>query len=169
MNTQILSHNSTLDVVVSGALRRTTDVDYLGAAQAAGRCIGHVNRLAFSDIWASYDALHDALGLPMQWMGGMAPSTSKLDLAASVAYILRSLNTPDALTAVAAADRSFRRARMSYLRDTEQSEYQLLLMIDNHRFDLTMVGREDQSGRVAQLVRVRETLATERAALGVRS
>ena len=140
-------------------------VDYPQLLNAAGRCLGHITRMVWSDVWASYDAMHAAMGLPMIWRGGA--ETGQPKLAESVGYVLRAVNTSSALMAIAEADRHFRRARLTCLRETEDQIDLLIKHIDSRRDDQTTSGRLDQSARVARLVALRALVASEKIALGL--
>jgi hypothetical protein len=141
----------------------SNEPNYLKAAQAAGWCLRHLKSLQLSELWSAYDRLHLALGVPMQWQGTATLNT--VDIVGQVSFVLRSLDTADAPTAVAACDRHFRRARRNALREDEQNAETLANLIDLHRHDQTTSGLEDQAGRVADLLKLRARMDAERAVL----
>lgn len=137
--------------------------DYLAAAQAAGRCIQHAQRFAYTDLWPAYDALHLALGLPMDWRGGYAHTA--IDLPAVLGYVLRSLETPDILNALASADREFRRVRLTHYRNLQAAEDALIKTITDHAKDHTTFGNLKRADDVRRLAETRATLRAEKAVL----
>ena len=139
------------------------NVNTLRASQQIGWCHSALKRMVWSDLWASWEQVHLALGLPMDWRGGM--TMQSVDPVSQWMFLLRSLDTADFLRALAEADRHMRRARMNVYREHEQSHETLTKLIDLHRDDETTRGLEDQAGRVAELCKLREQMDAERVVL----
>lgn len=125
-----------------------SQVDALAAALAAGWVMRHFEERKWSEVWLAYDRFHAALGLQMDWRGGLAHDAPKL--IQSIGSVLRSIETPHFLTALTASDRQFRRARMSVYRDLEQTRDRYRLMLDTSKDDQSTNGlmkRADWSHR----------------------
>lgn len=150
------------DAVVRGKVEAPT-VDSLKATQQIGWCFSALQRLCWSDLWAAWDQVHGALGVPMDWRG--ASTMQNVELPRVWGFLLRSMDTPDFIAALAECDRHMRRARRTAFRELDHQHDTLVKLIDLHRHDQSTSGLLDQAGRVAQLAEVRERLQAERAVL----
>jgi hypothetical protein len=138
-------------------------VDTLRATQQIGWCFSALQRMCWSDLWSAWDQVHAALGLPMDWRG--AKTMQDVELPRVWGFLLRSMDTPSFLSALAECDRHMRRARLNAFREAEQQHETLTKVIDLNRGDQSSRGLEDQSSRVVRLLALREQMDAERVVL----
>lgn len=128
-------------------------IDFQRIAVTAGRCLAHLDRQCWPDLFASYDTFHEALGLPMSWKGSQAP-TQGVNLSGDLGRVLASLDSPDFLSALVYADRTIRTMRHRCLNECVQE-------FDRQQRLVGIVGSTlDEQGW-------HDSIAAERAVLGI--
>ena len=167
MDTQRL--NQMVDTDNAVMVAPVTQPDYLKVCHAAGLVLWNAQRGCYPDLWASWERLHKALGMPMDWRGVKAVRDDRpidRQVMQCLNFVLRYLDTASALSVLADADRVMRRLRLTLYNMAVDEADQIAKRIDLHRDDLTTRGQEDQAQRIADLVRVRQSLASEYAVIG---
>ena len=169
MDTQGL--NQMVDTDNAAMVAPVTQPDYLKVCHAAGLVLWNAQRGCYPDLWASWERLHKALGMPMDWRGAKAVRDERpmdRQVMQSMNAVLRYLDTAAVLSVVAEADRVMRRLRLTLYNMAVDEADQIAKRIDVHRDDLTTRGQEDQAQRIAELYRLRQSLASEYVVIGGR-